>query len=233
MDIKVGTAAMYQAQTAPAKRVKIRQCVGCREDDEANRLLRFVAYPAALLEDLPRETGNATVETQNDQQVAKSLLFDSLSKLPGRGAYVHLNDACIKSALKAGFPRAFRSKLNLPDRETFLEMIQQGLRRRLTTIIRGGFRGPDAFLGETKVAASMKENSLTLLIIASNAGEATKQKYRLNAERKGIDCLESLFNRQELGSATGSDQTSLIGFRGDLANTLLRESALYFTAVSL
>jgi predicted RNA-binding protein YlxR (DUF448 family) len=62
----------------------IRTCVGCRKTDAKGALLRFVAADAGVC-------------------------LDTEQRLPGRGAYVHPVQACVKQAAQSGFSRSFRS----------------------------------------------------------------------------------------------------------------------------
>ncbi|MBV7363888.1 YlxR family protein [Actinomycetaceae bacterium TAE3-ERU4] len=69
----------------------MRTCLGCRHVDERSRLLRFVL---------------------SDQLVVR----DIHKSLPGRGAWLHPQKACVELALRRrAFNRAFRvSSLKVP-----------------------------------------------------------------------------------------------------------------------
>jgi len=63
----------------------VRTCVGCRRRDEQTNLVRYV-----------RVDGRPTP--------------DERCLLPGRGAWVHDDAACLAAATKGGFSRALRKR---------------------------------------------------------------------------------------------------------------------------
>lgn len=65
-------------------KVATRTCVACRERTEKSGLLRFVAAGSAVL-------------------------WDEFQAMPGRGAYLHEREACIRRVVERGmWERAFR-----------------------------------------------------------------------------------------------------------------------------
>lgn len=86
----------------PEKREPLRQCVGCRTMKPKRELIRVVHAP----------TGEISL--------------DFRGKLPGRGAYVCRDAACLTRAKKVrGLERAFKSQI--PD-EVFEALTAQMLR---------------------------------------------------------------------------------------------------------
>ncbi len=70
------------------KKIPMRQCVGCREMKEKKLLLRVVKSPEGVVS------------------------LDFKGKLPGRGAYVCPDSACLKRARKSrALERAFSAPL--------------------------------------------------------------------------------------------------------------------------
>ncbi|RKI66494.1 YlxR family protein [bacterium 1xD42-67] len=70
------------------KKMPMRQCVGCREMKEKRSLIRVVRSPEGAVS------------------------LDSKGKLPGRGAYVCPDPACLKRARKSrALERAFSAPL--------------------------------------------------------------------------------------------------------------------------
>ena len=65
--------------------VPIRTCAGCRRRDEQPNLVRYVLVDGA--------------PTRDDAR-----------RRPGRGAWLHDDEACFASALKTGFSRSFRQR---------------------------------------------------------------------------------------------------------------------------
>lgn len=72
--------------------VPLRTCVGCRAQDEQSQLIR--------------------VALQVRDGVPHAVL-DASRSLPGRGAWLHVEQKCLAAALKKGaFNRAFRTKVS-------------------------------------------------------------------------------------------------------------------------
>ncbi len=69
------------------KKVPVRQCVGCREHKEKPQLIRVVRSPEG------------------------EISLDLRGKLPGRGAYLCPDPACLKRAVKS---RALERALDTP-----------------------------------------------------------------------------------------------------------------------
>ena len=74
------------------KHVPQRTCVGCREVSGKRDFVRLVRTPQGVFAD---ETG----------------------KMPGRGAYLHANQACFQRGLKGALAGALRTELSADDRE--------------------------------------------------------------------------------------------------------------------
>jgi uncharacterized protein len=70
----------------------VRTCVGCRGKDDHTKLVRLVLDGTA---DVP------------------SVVPDWRRRMPGRGAWLHPDTACLQTALKKGaFNRAFRGRVD-------------------------------------------------------------------------------------------------------------------------
>lgn len=70
-----------------------RTCVGCRRIDEQSALLRVACRPLSA------------------NEVGAEVVADAQRRLPGRGAYVHAQHACVGAALRNG---ALLRALRLP-----------------------------------------------------------------------------------------------------------------------
>jgi predicted RNA-binding protein YlxR (DUF448 family) len=76
-------------------REPIRTCLGCRARDVRSALVRVVAREGALT-------------------------IDRAGLLGGRGAYFHVDDACVETfARRGGFVRSLRCVVAKPEREIF------------------------------------------------------------------------------------------------------------------
>ena len=86
-------------------KVPIRTCVGCRERDEPQGMIRFV------------------LDTEGE------LCVDLRQRAPGRGAWLHPRRGCIEQAVRrGGFARAFKRSVGAESAES------KGKMRRATEI---------------------------------------------------------------------------------------------------
>ena len=83
-----------------AKRVPMRQCLGCREMKPKRELIRVVKSP--------------------DDVVS----LDSKGKMPGRGAYVCPNADCLKRAVKT---KALSRAFGIPIPESIIEELTDAI----------------------------------------------------------------------------------------------------------
>lgn len=68
-----------------AKKIPLRQCIGCGESKEKNNLIRIIKTPEGLIE------------------------FDKTGKKNGRGAYLCSSQDCLNKVMKTkGLDRAFK-----------------------------------------------------------------------------------------------------------------------------
>jgi predicted RNA-binding protein YlxR (DUF448 family) len=83
-----------------------RSCVGCRERAPKGELLRIARTPAGVR-------------------------VDPTGSVPGRGAYVHRDPACVRSALrKGGVERALRTGVHERELATLRNEIEEVLQAR-------------------------------------------------------------------------------------------------------
>lgn len=117
---------------------------------------------------------------------------------------------CLERALKGGFQRSFKTKLEVPEIDDLLEQMQQTLRLRLMQGIQVGVRARHLSIGAVAVSEAMKASQLNVLWVATEAGKSTRQKFLTNASRKQIDCMDDL-DGHELGSWLGREFVSVLG----------------------
>ena len=84
-----------------AKKIPMRQCLGCREMKPKRELIRAVRSPEG------------------------EVSLDFKGKKPGRGAYVCHNDECLKRAIKT---KALSRALGTPIPEAIMDELQQAAR---------------------------------------------------------------------------------------------------------
>ncbi len=172
-----------------------RRCVGCNDSFEPEQLERFV-YMDGM-----------------------GLIFDARKKAPGRGAWVCPKDSCLRAALERGFNRSFKSRLELPGFDDLKEDVVDGIRQRLVEGLRVAVRSKSGFVGSRAVDEGMQSGKVRLLLVASDAGDATDKKYRSNADRKDVPTIDR-FDGAFLAGATGKDFVSVFGVGGSIASRI-------------
>ena len=176
-----------------------RRCLCCRGNGKKVDLLRFVVVDGVIC-------------------------FDLRKKLPGRGYYVCAQRHCIEKAFANGFKRVLKrdpSSLD-SDAEAFIaSVVLPGLRKRYTELLQSGYASHQLLIGSDSVEEAAKSDALGCYILATDASESTKKKYRLNAQRKGLPCV-GLFDRAFYGQLFGKSDKVVLGWlRGSLCESFM------------
>ena len=176
-----------------------RRCLCCRGNGKKVDLLRFVVVDGVIC-------------------------FDLRKKLPGRGYYVCAQRHCIEKAFANGFKRVLKrdpSSLG-SDAEAFIaSVVLPGLRKRYTELLQSGYASHQLLIGSDSVEEAAKSDALGCYILATDASESTKKKYRLNAQRKGLPCV-GLFDRAFYGQLFGKSDKVVLGWlRGSLCESFM------------
>lgn len=176
-----------------------RRCIICRSNGKKQMLLRF-----ALFHD--------------------TLCFDLRHKLPGRGFYVCSQKRCLEKAFSGGLKKQTKhdSTEIAPDAASFItEMLIPGLHKRYMECIQAGFRSHQLIVGADSVEQAAMRNELSCYVLAADASESTLQKYRTNAERKGIPCF-GILDRASYGSMLGKSERVVLGwYSGNLSEEFM------------
>ena len=162
-----------------------RTCVGCREVCEPADLERFILFEGHLVHDVR-------------------------GKAPGRGAWVMPRRSCLEGALKGGFQRGFKQKIQIPDLDELVEQMHQAMADRLRQGVQVGVRARHLAIGAIAVSESMKAGDVKLVWVSSQAGKSTRQKFITNADRKDIPVVDDL-DGHELGTWLGREFVSVLG----------------------
>lgn len=176
-----------------------RRCLCCRGNGKKVDLLRFVVVDGVIC-------------------------FDLRKKLPGRGYYVCAQRHCVEKAFANGFKRVLKrdpSSLG-SDAEAFIaSVVLPGLRKRYTELLQSGYASHQLLIGSDSVEEAAKSDALGCYILATDASESTKKKYRLNAQRKGLPCV-GLFDRAFYGQLFGKSDKVVLGWlRGSLCESFM------------
>lgn len=150
------------------------------------------------------------------------LLFDVRKKAPGRGAWVRPGKAYLKKAIAGGFSRAFKQRVESPPLETMMEEMVSGIRRRLSENVNVAIRSRKGWVGASFVDEGMRDDQITCLLVASDAGESTRKKYASNADRKGIIVFQVLTG-EELGAFVGRGFVAVLGLSEPAASKVVSD----------
>jgi ribosomal protein L7Ae-like RNA K-turn-binding protein len=168
-----------------------RSCVGCRQKDAREVLLRFVADgdPPVLAPDIRRRAF-------------------------GRGVSVHPRFGCVEAAVRTG---ALRRGLGLQTNNVAQSFSARELsqsaatqyKRRAASLLGAAQRAHRVALGTEAVRQAIAARSLQLLVVAHDA-EGSREELTHAAEKLGRSCLV-WSNKQELGGLFGRALLSIVG----------------------
>jgi len=160
-----------------------RQCAGCAKRDFADDLVRVVLDPA---------DGTLAVD-----------LADSRF---GRGAHVHASKECVQKALRGGFAKVFKCKVE-GTVEALGEQLVISADRRIEGLLAGAKRGKLAISGSDVVRAAYREGTAALVIVACDAVAAAKLPEVQEAVSQGKAI--GWGNKQRLGAIFGRDEVAV------------------------
>jgi predicted RNA-binding protein YlxR (DUF448 family) len=128
------------------------------------------------------------------------VLPDLAEKLPGRGIWVTADrEALAKAAAKGLFARAARAQVTVP--EDLVEMVEEGLARRVVELVSLARKAGYAVCGFEKVKGWLAEGKAKVLLQASDGSERGKGKLWTPQGGRWFGCLTA----SELGLAFGRD----------------------------
>jgi hypothetical protein len=161
-------------------------CVGCSQRATPEELERFT-----FVEDV-------------------GLFFDMRRKAPGRGAWVHPRRGCVERAARGGFARGMKRRVEAPPVDELLRQMREGVESRLYESLQAAVHSRNVEIGGRTVREAMQRDDVDLLLLASDGGASTRERFRRNAERKGIPMDGSRFSGQNLGSVTQRESVSVL-----------------------
>lgn len=160
-----------------------RQCAGCAKRDFADALFRVVLDP---------QDGTLAID-----------LADSRF---GRGAHVHASKECVQKALRGGFAKVFKAKVE-GTAESLGEQITMSADRRIEGLLMGARRGKLAIAGADVVREAYRDGTAALIVVASDAAAAAKHPEVQDAIGEGKAIAWG--NKQRLGAIFGRDETAV------------------------
>ncbi len=167
-----------------------RQCAGCAKRDSADALVRVVLGLSEGTQD------------PNDASVA----IDLADSRFGRGAHVHPTAECVTKALRGGFAKVFKTKIEMTI-EAFAEQMTIAAERRIEGLLAGARRGKLAISGADVVREAYREGNAVLVVVAGDAAAATKHPEIQDAIGQGKALVFG--NKQRLGALFGRDEVAV------------------------
>lgn len=178
-----------------------RTCVGCRQEDDRNALLRFV-----LAGDPP------------------TFVPDVTRRASGRGVSVHPTRRCIEAAVRTGaLRRGLRAQTvhAAPSADELADWARGQYARRVDGLLVAAFRSGHAELGADAVGAAIATRRAAALIVAGDATE-NRQDLLASAQRLGASCIVYA-DKASLGRLFGRETLAVIAITdSDLAVELQR-----------
>ena len=175
------------SQPAERKRHKpMRSCAGCGRSVSADELVRVVVGP--------------------DSQVA----FDLAGHCFGRGAHVHPAKDCLHKAAKRGLSRSFKCEVHCEPDPLCLQLVDAA-NRRIRGLIGSAVRSGRAAIGHQAVQQALEQGKLALLIVATDAPAAVRDRAMLQAASHFA--VVGWGTKSELGAWVGHPEVALLGIR--------------------
>lgn len=160
-----------------------RSCVGCREKDARDTLLRLVAAPLLAV-----PSGGVVERPEGRSGVAREIYPDVRRRAGGRGVSVHPRYRCIEAALRSGaLQRAFRGPIKASARELASSASAQ-YERRAQGLMLAAQRARKLAVGTEAVRDAIADQRAQLLVIAHDA-EGSREELERAASRLGRACL--------------------------------------------
>jgi predicted RNA-binding protein YlxR (DUF448 family) len=177
-----------------------RTCLGCRKRRPIGETLRLVLGPQG------------------------QVLPDLYAKLPGRGAHVCPDLACLELAQKRqAFARAFRAEVRSVDPLLLgLSFVRSGL-RQIQAVLATAARTSRLLAGRTEVLQALSHRGLALVVLAEDGSESLQQLVEEQSLRTKAPC-RCILTKQDLARFRNGKPLAVVGVahRG-LAARILEE----------
>lgn len=175
----------------------VRSCVSCRKKGARGELIKLANTPAGVI-------------------------IDYFENLPGRGAYVCADKACIESLSEGTLSRAFKKRALPPAEDAFYEELAAKIRRKVESLLGMARKSRLAVMGFDESAAACVRSPGGVLVVAQDVSENTGRKIMESAE--GMDKVYRFSTKDELGKVLGSPPVGIVYVRPSaLGSALGRE----------
>jgi uncharacterized protein len=182
-----------------------RTCLGCRQALDRDKLVRYVISPQ------------------------REIVIDYRGRLPGRGAYTHVDASCILAAIKRRqFDRAFEGVARTPTAEELLDLLAVQIQERIMNLLGIARKSGNVISGSQRVIEALRaSDQVAVVLIADDISAAIGDKVAAKAEEKGVSCIQ-LFGKDRMGQQIGKGERSVIALRvSTLSDTLKSELIRY------
>jgi len=124
----------------------------------------------------------------------------------GRGAHVHASTECLQKAVRGGFAKSFKTKVEA-NAEAIGAQIAAAADRRIEGLLAGARRGKLVIAGGDLVSEALREDRAALVIVAADAAAAAK----LPEIQEAVACGKAIAwgDKQRLGAIFGRDETAV------------------------
>lgn len=176
----------------------LRTCVGCGQQGRQHELLRCILDPDG------------------------GLVVDLKASAFGRGAWVHRRKECIERAVRHGFSKSFRTRVQATSAELFHSIAEAGV-RRVGGLIQAARAG--GFLVIGRDAVEQERHQLRLVLLATDAGALRKERFVVELGASGR--LVAWGCKQQYGDWLARGDVAIVGIKEHgLASEVARTVAL-------
>jgi predicted RNA-binding protein YlxR (DUF448 family) len=186
---------------APKPEVATRTCLGCRGRFPRDELVRWVVGP--------------------DGQ----LFVDRNLKLPGRGAHLCHDAACLEKAIRRkAFGRAFRQPVGAIDGEALRGRILEAVEARVVDLLGIARRAGWTVSGADVLDRALQTGQVGLVVTATDAAENSLKRVNMRCEAERVPVAEGFLDREALGRTQGREALVAVGItHGPVADKLQSE----------
>jgi predicted RNA-binding protein YlxR (DUF448 family) len=139
---------------------------------------------------------------------AASVVVDVASSGFGRGAHVHASPDCVAKALKGGFARVFKTRVE-GKAQDFAAQLVAAADRRIEGLLMGARRARHLVIGGDSVVEGLRGGKVKLVVVARDAAAAAQLGEVRDAVAAGKAIAWSLKGR--LGALLAKDEVAVCG----------------------
>jgi predicted RNA-binding protein YlxR (DUF448 family) len=167
-----------------------RSCLGCRQTRGRDELIRFVLSPQG------------------------ELVPDIEAKLPGRGAYTCVSDACLRAALKQRqFSRAFKREVVTMAPDEMAGQVDGMMQRRILGYIGLANKAGQVISGGSLVSDAIRGGHKPgLILVAVDVSAGIGEKIELLATVHRIACFRTM-KKDDFGAILGKAPRSAVAIK--------------------